>query len=83
MTEFRLEVAVPMMVTVLSPVEFQYCNLHFEPVTTKLLLQVQAWTTRIQHIQASVWNGKKQQGLSVPSLSLAVYARALQREHCS
>ena len=45
MREFRLEVAAPMMVTVLSPVEFQFCNLHFEPVTTKLLLQVQAWAT--------------------------------------
>lgn len=45
MREFRLEVAAPMMVTVLSPVEFKFCNLHFEPVTTKLLLQVQAWAT--------------------------------------
>lgn len=45
MREFRLEVSSPTTVTVLSPVEFQFYNLHFEPVSTKLLLQVHPWAT--------------------------------------
>lgn len=60
MREFRLEVAAPMTVTVLSPVEFQFYNLHFEPVSTELLLQVYLGPLGIQHVQASVYKGREQ-----------------------